>query len=221
MLKKSIYLGLAILSAGSVLTIGNPTFDRARAQQVATPTTTTPKDRPVPQVKPANLIPIIPTGTTMEADLQQEVTTGKNKDNDTFTLRIQNGSVNKYPILKDAVITGHLESVTKAARGKKAKLNLVFDEIKLKNGDRLRLNAQLLNTKIQGKTKGTFLRNAGIIVGGTLAGRFVGDKTKMKNGGLAGAAAATAYVLSSPGGEVVLKKGTDIELKLKSPLNAN
>jgi hypothetical protein len=176
---------------------------------------------PGAMTKPKTQLPIIPTGTTMEADLQQELSTGKIKNNGTFTLKIQNGSVSKYPILKDAIITGHVENVQKAARGKKAKLNLFFDEIKLKNGDRIELNAQLVNTKIQGKTKGTFLRNTGIILGGAIAGKFLGDKTKVKGGGLGGAAAATAFVLSSPGGEVVLKKGTDIELKLKSPINPN
>jgi hypothetical protein len=49
----------------------------------------------------------------------------------------------------------------------------------------------------------------------------VGNKTNFKHGKLAGAAAATAYVLSSPGGEVVLKKGTDLQLKLKSALDPN
>jgi hypothetical protein len=63
------------------------------------------------------------------------------------------------------------------------------------------------------------LQNAVIILGGATAGHFLGNKTNFKHGGLAGGAAATAYVLSSPGGEVVLKKGTDVKLKLKTPLN--
>ncbi len=100
--------------------------------------------------------------------------------------------------MKDAVIEGHLEKVVKAAKGKKASLNLVFDAIRLKNGDLLPIDATLVNTQVESKTKGQFLKNAGIILGGTMAGSFLGNKTNFKHGKLAGAAAATAFVLSSP-----------------------
>ncbi len=163
----------------------------------------------------------IPAGTTINTDLQQEISTSKNRNNEKFTIKIKNGSVSKYPALKDAVIEGHLEDVTKAAKGKKAKLNLSFDGVKLKNGELLPIEATLVNTQVETKTKGQFLKNAGIILGGTVAGNFLGDKTKFKHGKMAGAAAATAFVLSSPGGEVVLKKGTDLQLKLKSNLDPN
>jgi hypothetical protein len=158
---------------------------------------------------------IVAAGTTFNTDLQQEISTGKNRNNDTFVLKVKSGN----PILKDGKIEGHVEGVTKAAKGKKAKLNLVFDSIVLKNGDKLPIDASLVNTQIESKTKGKFLQNAGIILGGATAGHFVGNKTNFKHGGLAGGAAATAYVLSSPGGEVVMKKGTDVKLKLKTPLN--
>ena len=98
---------------------------------------------------------------------------------------------------------------------------MLFRSIKLKNGDLLPIDATLVNTQVETKTKGQFLKNAGIILGGTVAGHFVGDKTNFKHGKLAGAAAATAFVLSSPGGEVVLKKGTDLQVKLKSGLEVN
>jgi hypothetical protein len=163
---------------------------------------------------------IAPKGITINTDLQQEISSGKNKANEKFTIKIKNSSVSKYPTLKDAVIEGHLEEVTKAAKGKKAKLSLEFDNVKLKNGDKVELDADLVNTQVESKTKGQFLKNAGIILGGTVAGHFVGDKANFKHGKMAGATAATAFVLSSPGGEVVLKKGTDIQLKLKSDLDA-
>jgi hypothetical protein len=171
--------------------------------------------------KTTNSANAIPAGVLIGTDLQQELSTGKNRNNDKFSIKIQNDSVKKYPALKDATIEGHLEDVTKAAKGKKAKLNLVFDNVKLKSGELVEIDADLVNTKIESKTKGKFLQNAGIILGGTVAGKFLGDKTKFKHGKLAGAAAATAFVLSSPGGEVVLKKGTDIQLKLKSSLDPN
>jgi hypothetical protein len=161
----------------------------------------------------------VPAGTSFNTDLQQEISTGKNRDQDRFTLKVKNGLFGKNPVLKDAQIDGHLEQVVKAAKGKKASLELVFDDIKLKNGDLYPIDVTLVNTQVQNKTQGKMLQNAGIVLVGAAAGHFLGNKANFKHGGLAGAGAAAAYVLSSPGGEVVLQKGTDVKLKLKSALN--
>jgi hypothetical protein len=210
--KQSVALGLLTLSLGGLASCKGGK----------------PEDKPKPNAAitaGANngklVAGVVPIGTKINTDLQQEISSGKNKKNDKFTIKIQNGSVGKYPALKDAVIEGHLESVNKAAKGKKAELDLVFDDVKLKSGELVPIEAELVNTQIESKTKGKFLQNAGIILGGTVAGHFVGDKANFKHGKMAGAAAATAFVLSSPGGEVVLKKGTDIQLKLKANLDPN
>ncbi|SRR5579883_137292 len=161
----------------------------------------------------------VPAGTTFDTILSQDLSTAKNKNNDHFTLKVKNSLLGGNSTLKDAQIQGHLEDVVKAARGKKASLHLVVDDITLKDGTAYPIDATLVNTQVETKTKGKFIQNAGIILGGVVAGHFLGDKAKFKHGGLAGGAAATAFVLSSPGGEVVLKKGTDIKLKLKTALD--
>ncbi|BAY92340.1 MULTISPECIES: hypothetical protein [unclassified Tolypothrix] len=160
----------------------------------------------------------VPAGTSLDTVLQKELSTGKNSDNEPFTLRVKNSVKGVKPDLKNAEIQGHIENVVKAAKGKKASLRLVFDEITLKNGETYPIDAALVNTQVETKTKGKFIQNAGLILGGAVAGHFIGKKTNVKHGGLGGAAAATAYVLSSPGGEVVLKRGTNVKLKLKSAL---
>jgi hypothetical protein len=223
MLKQSVSLVLLTLSLGGLASCGSKVADKP----VDTVKTATNAIKPATTGamtttgKKAGNLAAVPAGVTIDTDLQQELSSGKNRNNERFTIKVKNGSVGKYPVLKDATIEGHLEGVTKAAKGTKAKLNLFFDDVKLKNGDILPIDATLVNTKVESKTKGQFLKNAGIILGGTIAGNFVGDKTKFKHGKLAGAAAATAFVLSSPGGEVVLKKGTDLQLKLKSNLDPN
>ncbi len=228
MFKQSLSFVLISLSLGSLVGCGQKVAERpvdsvksAMTGNKPAPTgamTTTNNSKLAPT---AGALAVVPTGVTINADLQQELSTGKNHNNEKFTIKIKNGSVSKYPALKDAVIEGHLENVNKAAKGKKAKMNLFFDDVKLKNGDIAEIDATLVNTQVETKTKGQFLKNTGIILGGTIAGHFIGDKTKFKHGKLAGAAAATAFVLSSPGGEVVLKKGTDLQLKLKSNLDLN
>lgn len=162
----------------------------------------------------------IATGTTFDTTLQQELSSGRNKDGDPFTLKVNTGWFGGNTVLKGAQVKGHLEGVTKAARGRKASLRLVFDEMVLKNGDRYPANLALVDTRIESKTQGQFIKNTGIILGGTAAGHFLGNRTGFKQGGgLAGAAAAAAYVLSSPGGEVVLKKGSHVRLKFTSAFN--
>jgi hypothetical protein len=161
----------------------------------------------------------VAAGTKFEVSVPTEVSTGKNRDNDELVLPVKSPLVGGNPILKGAKVEAHLEDVVKAQKGKKASLHLVFDEIVLKDGKSLPIDATLVDTKIESKTKGQFLKNAAIIAGGTAAGHFAGKKMNKKHGGLAGAAAATAFVLASPGGDVVLKNGSEIGLKLKSPLD--
>lgn len=164
---------------------------------------------------------VVPAGTSFDTILQQDVSTGKNRNNDRFTLQTKNSLIGGNKNLKDAVIQGHLEDVVKAAKGKKASLHLVLDDIVLKDGSTYPIDVTLVNTQVETKTKGKFIQNAGIILGGAVAGHFLGNKAKFKHGALAGGAAAAAFALSSPGGEVVLKKGTDIKLKLKTPLDTS
>lgn len=178
------------------------------------------KSSEAPPSSQAQLAPgTVPAGTKFEVSMPTEVSTGKNRDNDELVLPVKSPLVGGNPILKGAKVEAHLENVVKAQRGKKASLHLVFDEIVLKDGKSLPIDATLVDTKIESKTKGQFLKNAAIIAGGTAAGHFAGKKLNKKHGGLAGAAAATAFVLASPGGEVVLKKGSELDLKLKSPLD--
>ncbi len=160
----------------------------------------------------------IPAGTKFEAKLQEDLSTSKNHSQDRFLLRVQKPLFGGVALLDGTQVQGHLEQVVKAAKGQKAKMNLVFDDIVFRNGSRSPLSATLLNSKVQTKTKGTFLRNTGIILGGAVAGRYLGKKTGLPLGTTGGAAAATAFVLNSPGGEVVVKKGTKLELKLNKPL---
>ncbi|NJM78184.1 MAG: hypothetical protein HC852_23425 [Acaryochloridaceae cyanobacterium RU_4_10] len=171
-----------------------------------------------PEAKVSENSGVIPAGTKIEVSVPAEISTGKNRNNDRLIFPVDYPLVGGNPVLKGAKVEGHLENVVKAEKGRKASLHLVFDNIVFKNGSVKPIDAQLLNTKVETKTKGKFLKNAGIIMGGAVAGHFLGKKTGVKHGGLGGAAAATAFVLTSPGGEVVLKKGTDLDLKLKSPI---
>lgn len=161
----------------------------------------------------------VPAGTVFHAKLQEDLSSAKNHDQDRFTLKEQNPLVGGNSLLKGAVIEGHLENLTKAARGHKASLHIVLDDILLNNGTRQPLDASLVNTKLETKRQGHALRNVATIVGGAVAGHYLGKKTGVGHGGALGATAAAAYVFTSPGGDIVLHRGTDFRIKLNSALN--
>ncbi len=164
---------------------------------------------------------VLSTGTKFAVTLPTEISTSKDHDQDHLTMPVHSSLFGSNPALKGAKVEGHLEDVVKAARGKKASLHLMFDDIVLADGTAQPIDAALVETHLETKTQGKFLKNAGVILGGAAAGHFLGNKIGKRHGGLAGATAATAFVLSSPGGEVVLKKGTELDLKLESPLDVS
>lgn len=163
----------------------------------------------------------VPAGTTFDARLQTDLTSAKNHDQDRLTLKEHHPLVGGNAFLKDATLEAHLEQVVKAARGKKASLHIVFDDILFKDGTRLPLDATLVNTKLETQTQSHALRNVATIAGGAVAGHYLGQKTGVQHGGAMGAASATAYVFTSPGGDVVLHKGTDFKIKLNSALSSS
>jgi hypothetical protein len=215
-MKKLISLLLSTILLSSTVACSKT---QSKTDQASTSTNRTTAVSDTTSSKAKNPQAAVPAGTSFDTTLAQDISTGKNQNNDRFTLQLKDSSLGKNQAFKNAQIQGHLEDIVKATKGKKASLHLVFDEIVLKDGSAYPIDATLVNTQTQTKTQGKFIQNAGIILGGAAAGHFLGNKTKFKHGGLAGGAAAAAFVLSSPGGEVVLKKGTDIKLKLKTALN--
>jgi len=162
---------------------------------------------------------IVAAGTVFEAKLLEDLSSAKNNSQDRFTLREQNPLFGGNRLLKKAQVEGHLENVTKAARGTKASLHVVFDDIILNNGTRLPIDAALVNTRLETKTQGHGLRNAAVLLGGAVAGHYLNKRTGLPFGTAAGAAAASAYVFNSPGGDLVLHRGTRFKIKLNRDLN--
>lgn len=162
----------------------------------------------------------VPAGTTFDARLQTDLSSAKNHNQDQFILKEHHPLIGGNALLKDATIEAHLEDVVKAARGKKASLHIVFDDILFKDGTRLPLDATLINTKLETQTQSHALRNAATVVGGAVVGHYLGKRTGVQHGGAMGAASAAAYVFTSPGGDVMIHKGTDFKIKLKTTLQS-
>ena len=112
MFKQSVSLVLMTLSLGSLVSCGSKVADKPVAavkSATSSAMTTTTGGKPA-----AGALAVVPAGVTINTDLQQELSSGKNRNNEKFTIKVKNGSVGKYPALKDAIIEGHLEKIGRA-----------------------------------------------------------------------------------------------------------
>jgi hypothetical protein len=183
---------------------------------------------------PAERTFTVPAGTQIKGELEGPLSSKTNKTGDTFRLvvtePIKVESMDVIP--RGTVINGTVASVTPAGRvSKKASMDLRFDSITLVSGRTLSLDASTAvegvedttgDATVQGESKTA--RNAAIIAGGAaagaLAGKLLGKDTKdAVIGAAAGGAAGAAATMILKGGEVDLKAGSPLALKLNKDLS--
>ncbi|MDB5098508.1 MAG: hypothetical protein JWM80_2929 [Cyanobacteria bacterium RYN_339] len=170
-------------------------------------TTTTTAAAPVAKVV------VVKRGASIAGKLADTLDSGKNTDGDTFTVELAPGMFGDKR-LKGAVLEGHIEGVQSAAKlGKKGAMNVVFDDLRTSDGTEIPVDAKLAKAP---KPEGKMLRNMALMVGGAVAGHHIAKATGKKHGALAGAAAAGALALAMPGGNVVIKKGTKLDVTFTS-----
>lgn len=151
-------------------------------------------------------------GTEFTIKLEEGLSSAKNTDGDTFTAVVSTGLFGDKT-LKGYTVAGHVEGVKKSGMmGKKGELDIVFDELVSPDGKAYPIEAALTSVP---KPEGKFLRNAAIVLSGAVAGHHIGKKTSKKHGALLGAASATAVALTMPGGDVVVKSGTKLKVRLE------
>ena len=152
-------------------------------------------------------------GAIVNGTLQQTLSSKTNKNGDTFTLIEKDTFWHKNAALNGDTIEGHLENVSPAGPTHKATMTVIFDDIKLSDGTRLPIHADIVSVKIF-EPKTHHIRDAGIIIGTAVMGHMAANKAGMQHGGLAGAAAGFALV-STMKSDIVVKQGTVVGLKLK------
>jgi hypothetical protein len=154
---------------------------------------------------------LVTSGTEFRGKLQQEIATNKSHDGDTFTIVQQDTLMHKDPALHGAVVEGHLANVSAAGLGKKPALTIVFDDVRMPDGQTAPIHVQIVNVgAFDAKTH--HWRTAGMVIGAGIAGHMAAGK---HHGGAMGAAGA--YVLSQQmKTNVDVKPGTLVELKFLS-----
>jgi hypothetical protein len=159
--------------------------------------------------------PLAPTGATVMGKLQSTLDSGKLHDGDTFQLVTQDTFFHKTA-LKGDIIDGHVENVVPAGPTHKAAMNVIFDDVRTPDGAIHPIDAHVTSMGTF-KPHSHLMRDTALVIGGAVAGHIVSKKTGHGGGTFAGAAAGFALA-SSLKSNIVVKRGTIIELKLVRPV---
>ena len=151
-------------------------------------------------------------GTEVDAVVQQDVSSAKNKQGDAFTMAEKDTFFHKNPALHGATIDGHIENVSAASPTHKATMTVVLDDVRLSDGSNAPIHAGIISMG-DFQPKGHMLRNVGIVIGSAVAGHMLAKKTGSHMGTLVGAAAGIALA-SSLKSNIEVKPGTVVRLRL-------
>ncbi|MEK7830843.1 MAG: hypothetical protein AAB401_07145 [Acidobacteriota bacterium] len=176
-------------------------------------------------VKPATVKQAsIPRGTEMKIRLESTIDTKESKDGDRFTAIVLTPS--KYA---DATIEGHVAKIEQSGKLKgKTELSLAFDRIRLRTGENIVFDAQVVevigeksakkvdeegNIESGSKGKTTAVRTGGgAAVGAVVGGIIGGGKGAVAGAAIgAGVGAGSTYIQGS--NKVKLDAGTEIVIK--------
>ena len=170
----------------------------------------------------------VPAGTQLKGELDGLLSSKTNKVGDIFRLVVTDPIlVEKLEVIpKGTVINGTVAAVTPASSGKKGNMSLTFSSMTLISGRTLNLDASSAvegtgDATVQGESKAG--RNTAIVAGaaaaGALAGKLLGKSNKdAVVGAVVGGAAGGIAAAVMNGGEVDLKSGSALALKLNKEL---
>jgi len=170
---------------------------------------------------------LVAAGSAIKGKLEGPLNSKTNKTGDVFRLIVAEPILvdNMEVIPKGTVINGTVTAVKPAESGKKASMSLAFESVTLISGKTVGLDASSsvegADATVQGESKTG--RNAAVVAGAAAAGALAGKLLGKGNaetavgavGGAAVGAAATAFL---KGGDVDLKAGPPLSLKLNKEL---
>lgn len=219
MCKVSNSFRLALFALGIVLAVTVLGVD-ASAQTRSKKKTVKPST-----VKPATVKPTtIPRGTEMKIRLENEIDTKESKDGDRFTAVVLTPS--QYA---DATIEGHVSRIEQSGKLKgKTELSLAFDRIRLRNGESIVFDAQVIevigeksaknvdeegNIESGSKGKTTAIRTGGGAAIGAAVGAIAGGGKGAAIGAIVGGAAGAGSTYIQGSNKVKLDAGTELVIK--------
>lgn len=182
------------------------------------------KRKSSPQRSTARRLLPIPTGTEMKIRLENEIDTKESRDGERFTATVLSPS--RYA---DAIIEGHIAKINESGKlTGKTKLALAFDRIRLRNGQRGRMAAQVVkvygedsvkevdeegNVKSGSKGQTTAVRTGGGAALGAIVGAIAGGGKGAAIGAAVGAGAGAASTAIQGSNKVKLESGAEILIR--------
>ncbi len=208
-------ISTALLITGVVLAMAISSFAQSKSK-------TTAKRK---AVKPAVVKQTsIPRGTELKIRLENEIDTKESKDGDRFTAVVLTPS--KYA---DATVEGHITQVKKSGKlTGKTELSLAFDRIKLRTGENIVFDAQVVqvigedsakkvdeegNIESGSKGKTTAVRAGGGAALGAVIGAVAGGGKGAAIGAAIGGAAGAGSTYIQGSNKVKLDAGTEIVIR--------
>lgn len=196
---------------------GQPSSDDAEGE-------TAPQDT-TPSAAPEARLVKVEAGTTLQAELGQEISTRKNDPGDPFTATLAAPVVQGRQVVvpEGAVLRGEVTASEKSSKpGDPAALTLHFSAIEF-DGERYPLTVTVTEVQPRMEKRASTKKNAarvgGAAAGGAVLGKILGDGAKSTIiGGVAGAATGTAIIMATKDADAVLPAGSPVTLRLDEPL---
>ena len=159
----------------------------------------------------------LPAGTKMLVQMDNEINSKVSSINDTFTTKVIAPVIIRETVVlpTGTIIEGQVTKVRPASAGKNGSLTVIFEMLRLANGDKRELEGILVKPL---KAESSSTANVLAIIGGTALGGIFGAVSKAENGALIGAGigagAGTGIALLRKGKDVSIKTDEKFEIKL-------
>ncbi len=144
-------------------------------------------------------------GSLIDGHITREISSKTAEDGDRFSIRTDAGST----------IYGHLTQVARANIGRKAHLTLNFDRIRFADCSSEVIDAKLVSVSTQHKTN--YVRAAGTVLGGMIAGNILGKAIGTNAGGALGVVGG-GLLAANTASDIVIPEGSPVEVQLTQPL---
>lgn len=178
---------------------------------------------PEPEPEPAPRVVNLPAGTVLQVEFLESLSSRTSEPGDIFRVRVASdvSSGGAVGIPAGSEVVGVVsEAVPLKKVGGQAKLVLRFTDLVLPSGKTVPIQASFASQG-RSETRKDAATIGGAAAGGAILGRVLSHKDRSRGtviGAIIGAAAGAVIASKTPGEEVAIDRGTQVDLKLDDEL---
>ncbi|TVP42262.1 MAG: hypothetical protein EA350_16575 [Gemmatimonadales bacterium] len=188
----------------------------------------TPRTPATSSAAPAASAPALPSGTLLVFEVTETVSTSTHKAGDPVSLRLvrdvrgDNGALIPAGATARGVVTDSRES---RSAEEEAVLGIRISSVQV-SGTQQNLNGRIESTDLKSEARDSGQRSVAKVATGAAAGAIIGqvigrDTRSTVTGAAAGAAAGLGIALTTRDGHAVLAQGSQVTVRLDSPMVVN